>query len=402
VPNVKDYDEINISQIPAIEVLKGLGYTYIPPEVAEMKRGNLYNVILKDILYNQLVKLNSYEYKGKNYSFSEKNINQAMEDLDEALTDGLIKTNEKIYDTLMLGRSYQENLPNNQGNQSFTINFIDWKKPENNVFHVVEEFKVERENVQDTIRPDIVLFINGIPFGVIECKKSSISINQGISQMLRNQGKDYAPNLFKFIQIVMATNKNETMYATCNTPKKFWTLWKEENEAWLGKELSRVVSGRLPTNQDKNIISLFHPERLLEITKFFIMYDKDVKKITRHQQYFAIKEIIQTIEETDKNGNRQSGVIWHTQGSGKSLTMVMLAKYILSQLEEYHPKVVVVTDRVELDKQINNTFNHTRLKATKATSGKNLVKLPYSIFRFFIYCIITLTLIRWRNDYSYI
>jgi len=99
VPNVKDYDEINISQIPAIEVLKGLGYTYIPPEVAEMKRGNLYNVILKDILYNQLVKLNSYEYKGKNYSFSEKNINQAMEDLDEALTDGLIKTNEKILPT---------------------------------------------------------------------------------------------------------------------------------------------------------------------------------------------------------------------------------------------------------------------------------------------------------------
>ncbi|QUH18953.1 type I restriction endonuclease subunit R [Alkaliphilus sp. B6464] len=375
MPRAKDYDEMNISQIPAIEVLKGLEYIYISSENAEEKRGNLYNVLLKDILFNKLMELNSYEYKGKKYKFSEKNILKAVEDLNEDLTDGLIKTNEKIYDTLMLGRSYVETLPNNEGNRSFTINFIDWEKPENNIFHVVEEFKVEREDGNGTIRPDIVLFVNGIPFAVIECKKSSISINQGISQMIRNQGKDYAPNLFKFVQLVMATNKNETMYATCNTPKKFWSFWKEEKEEWLDKQLGKVVTHRIPTVQDKNMISLFHPHRLLELTKFFIIYDKDVKRVARYQQYFAIKEIMKSIEETDRNGNRQSGVIWHTQGSGKSLTMVMLAKYILTELEAHHPKVVVVTDRVELDKQINNTFNHTRLKASRATSGRNLVQL---------------------------
>ncbi|MEW6698091.1 MAG: type I restriction endonuclease subunit R [Bacillota bacterium] len=370
----KYYDELNISQIPAIEVLKKLGYQYLYPFEAEESRGNLYNVLLKDVLSEKLRELNSYEYKGIEYSFSDKTISQAMQDIDEALTDGLVKTNEKIYDTLMLGRSYQENLPDGT-KRSFNLKYVDWDEPSNNIYHVVEEFSVEREDGQGTVRPDIVLFVNGIPFAVIECKKSSISISQGIEQMLRNQGKDYIPRLFKFVQIVLSTNKNDTKYATCATPKKFWSTWKEESESWLQEILVEVTRNRLPTKQDRDIISLFHPKRLLELTQFFILYDKDVKKIARYQQYFAIKEILSTIQESDQGGNRQSGVIWHTQGSGKSLTMVMLAKYILSQMFHCHPKVIVVTDRIDLDKQIRNTFNHTRLKASRATSGKHLVKL---------------------------
>ena len=370
----KSYDERYISQVPAIEVLQKLGYQYLSPEEAERIRGNLHNVLLTTVLEEKLKELNSYEYQGQIYNFSESNIRQAIRDLDEPLTNGLVKTNEVIYETIMNGRSYTEFLPDGS-KKSFTIQYIDWNNIENNVFHVVEEFEVERMDGRGTVRPDIVLFVNGIPFAVIECKKASISMNQGISQMIRNQGKDYAPHLFKFIQIVMSTNKNETKYATCNTPKKFWSVWKEEKEEWLQNWLDKTVEGRLPTMQDKNIISLFHPERLLELTQFFTLFDKDVKKVARYQQYFAIKEIIKTIEERDENGNRQSGVIWHTQGSGKSLTMVMLAKYILSELRGYNPKVIVVTDRVELDKQIHKTFSHTRLKASRATSGSHLVDL---------------------------
>jgi type I restriction enzyme, R subunit len=370
----QSYGEHAISQQPAIEVLRKLGYQYISSEEAERMRGNLHNVLLKDILKEKLRALNSYEYKGKIYSFSDSNIQQAIRDLDEPLTDGLVKTNEKIFETLMLGRSYTENLPDGS-KKSFTIQYIDWNNIENNEFHVVEEFTIERMDGRGTIRPDIVLFVNGIPFAVIECKKASISMGQGISQMIRNQGKEYAPHLFKFVQIVMSTNKNETKYATCNTPRKFWSVWKEQDEEWLNELLAKTIENRLPTTQDKNIISLFHPKRLLELTKYFTLFDKDVKKIARYQQYFAIKEIMKTIEERDENGNRQGGVIWHTQGSGKSLTMVMLSKYILSELSHCNPKVVVVTDRVELDKQIHRTFNHTRLKASRATSGKHLVDL---------------------------
>lgn len=368
------YKEENISQKPAIEVLKNLGYIYLPPEEAEEIRGNLYNVLLTDILKEKLIEFNEYQYKGKTYKFSEKNIDQAIKDLDEPLTDGLVRTNEKIYDTLMLGRSYEENLPDGS-RKSFSLRYIDWEDIYNNVFHVVEEFTVEREDGEGNIRPDIVLFVNGIPFGVIECKKSSISTSQGISQMLRNQDKDHAPHLFKYSQILVATNKNETKYATCYTPEKFWSIWKEEYEEWLQSQLSKTVFNRLPTAQDKNIISLFHPERLIEITKYFILHDKNVKKIARYQQFFAVKEITKAIEERDENGNRKSGVIWHTQGSGKSLTMVMFSKYVLSELSSYNPKVIVVTDRINLDKQINQTFNHTRLKANRATTGRHLVEL---------------------------
>ncbi|UOQ49623.1 type I restriction endonuclease subunit R [Gracilibacillus caseinilyticus] len=374
MPSGSRYDERYISQEPALEVLQGLNYEYLAPEQAEEMRDNLHEVLLKTVLEDKLKELNAYEYKGDTYKFSNSNIQQAIRDLDEPLTNGLVKTNEKIFETLMLGRTYTEFLPDGS-KKSFTIQYIDWENFENNEFHVVEEFSVERMDGRGNVRPDVVLFVNGIPFVVIECKKASISMEQGISQMIRNQGKDYAPQLFKYVQMVMSTNKNETKYATCNTPKKFWSVWKEEQEDWLQSWLEKTVNDRLPTMQDKNIVSLFHPERLLELTHFFTLFDKDEKKVTRYQQYFAIKEILKTIEERDENGNRQSGVVWHTQGSGKSLTMVMLAKYIMSELVDYNPKVVVVTDRVELDKQIHKTFTHTRLKASRATTGSHLVDL---------------------------
>lgn len=371
---VKNYDERYISQVPAIEVLKKIGYQYLPLEQVNQLRVNFNEVLLRTVLEDKLKELNSYEYKGEIRKFSDTNIHQAIRDLDEPLTNGLVKANEAIYETLLHGRSYTEFLPDGS-KKSFTIQYIDWNHIENNVFHVAEEFEVERMDGRGNVRPDIVLFVNGIPFGVIECKRASISVKQGIQQMIRNQNNEYIPQLFKFVQLVMATNKNETKYATCYTPERFWSVWKEENEEWLDSWLGRTVEGRLATTQDKNIISLFHPERLLQITKYFTLFDKDVKKVARYQQFFAIKEIIKTIEQRDENGNRQSGVIWHTQGSGKSLTMVMLARYILSELYRYNPKVVVVTDRVELDKQIHKTFRHSRLKASRATTGSHLVDL---------------------------
>lgn len=366
--------EREISQIPAMQVLDKLGYKYIQADEVELMRGNSYDVLLKPILKDKLKELNSFEYRNKIYKFSDKNINQAINDIDESLIDGLVKTNEKIYEKLMLGSSYVENLDDG-ASKSFNIKYIDWEKPYNNDFHIVEEFSVEREDGSSNIRPDIVLFINGIPFGVIECKSSTISVEQGISQMIRNQNKDYIPQLFKYIQIAIATNKNNTKYATCNTPKKFWNVWKEQENEWLENNIKNVVEDRKATNQDRNIVSLLHPDRILDIIKYFIVFDKDVKKIARYQQFFAIKEILKTINEEDRNGNRQSGVVWHTQGSGKSLTMVMLAKYILSELSDCNPKVIVVTDRVELDKQIHRTFNHTKLKAIQAKTGSHLINL---------------------------
>ena len=371
------YFEVSASQKPAIALLQSMGYTYISPKDCERQRGSRYHVLLKDILRGQLRKLNRYSYAGAENEFSAANIERAMEELDEPLTAGLVRTSEKIYDALLLGKSYPETVGGGKS-LSFNLKYIDWEHPENNLFHVTEEFAVDSLDKQHNARPDIVLFINGIPFAVIECKAPHIPVEQAVEQMIRNQQADYIPQLFKYAQIVMATNKNTVKYATTGTPKKFWSVWKEQDAAFLDSGLAQFVADRVPTEQDRNIISLFRQERLMELTRYFVLFDANVKKICRYQQYFAIREIMKTVAQQDSRGNRQSGVIWHTQGSGKSLTMVMLAKYILMVLADCNPRVVIVTDRKELDGQIAATFSHTRLNPARATSGRHLVELVTS------------------------
>ena len=371
------YLEKNISQQPAIDLLTAMGYTYISPADCDKQRGSRYHVLLRDILRGQLRRLNRYVYAGAENEFSAANIERAMEDLNEPLTDGLVRTSEKIYDALLLGKSYPETVGDGKM-LSFNLRYIDWDNPQNNVFHVTEEFAVDSQDRQHNARPDIVLFINGIPFAVIECKAPHIPVEEAVGQMIRNQQAAYIPHLFKFAQLVVTTNKNAVKYATAGTPKKFWSVWKEQDDEWLQTRLKALVPDRMPTEQDRNIVSLFSPERVYELIRYFILFDANVKKVCRYQQFFAVREIMKTIAENDEHGNRRSGVIWHTQGSGKSLTMVMLAKYILMELKDCHPRVVIVTDRKELDAQIAATFAHTRLTPARATSGRHLVELVNS------------------------
>ena len=363
-------NEMSTSQRPAIEVLQKLGYKYISEEENKNLRNNiLTDVIFKDILAKKLNEINSYEYKGEKYKFSASTIGQAIKDLNEDLVTGLISTNEKIYNLLTLGKSYQENMVDGT-KRSFDIKYIDFEHPENNDFYVTEEFSVLRMNGKDYARPDIVLFVNGIPLAVIECKDASVPIIQAISQNIRNQKPDYIPQLFKFIQIVMAANKNETKYATCGTPDKFWSTWNEQYVEKQNELLNKTVIGRQVTKQDRDIISLFEKERFLELIKDFIIFEAGKKKICRYQQYFAVKAMLERIKQ-DKKG----GVVWHTQGSGKSITMVYITKKIMEDKEIQNPQVVIATDRVDLDKQIHKTFNRIGVEAARATTGNNLTEL---------------------------
>ncbi len=372
--NSSEYLENNISKRPAIDLLIKLGYEYISVEQCDYNRGNHYNVLLRQILKEQLEKINSYDFCGETFKFSEDNINRAVNELDEPLADNLVVSSEKVYDAIMLGKSFPETLPDGR-TQEFNMKYIDWENPSNNVFHIAEEFSVHSIDRRNDTRLDIVLFINGIPFAVIECKSPLLSVDRAVEQMIRNQKNDYTPQLFKFAQVVMGTNTNNVKYATTGTAKKFWNVWREEDVSWRDEILERTVIDRTVTQQDKDIVSLLSPERLMEITRYFIVFDANIKKICRHQQFFAIRNIIKTINTFDEYGNRQGGVIWHTQGSGKSLTMVMLAKYILMEMSDFNPRVVIVTDRKDLDKQIASTFAHTRLSPAKASTGKHLIDL---------------------------
>ena len=186
-----------------ISLLEKMGYTYISPEEMKNYRANTGQVLLKDVLLHQLQEINSFEYKGTTFPFSPKNIAKAIDDIDESINEGLITANQKISDLLIMGKSYVEE-PVNGVKKSFSLNYIDFKTPTNNLFHFTEEFVVDRVTRNEktkTRRPDLVLFINGIPFAVIELKKSSEDTKQSISQMIRNQGKKEIPQLFKFVQV---------------------------------------------------------------------------------------------------------------------------------------------------------------------------------------------------------
>lgn len=392
--------EDHISQIPALQLLQNLGYTYLTPEeVLKERQDKLSNVILEDILEQQLLKFNKIQFKGKIYPFSPASIRGAIDAIKNVpMFDGLVTTNSKIYDLLTLGKSFEESIGNDR--KSFTINYIDWNNIENNVFHVAEEFEVNRTSSDKKYRPDIVLFVNGIPLCIIECKRPDIKepLEEAKSQHLRNQQEDGIPHLYKYSQILLALTSNKVQYATTGTPRKFWATWKEQKlkETDLQELVNKPLSdeqkdklfadrfkyvrkyfdnieaeGRLVTEQDKLLYSLCQPQRLLELMYKYIVYDAGIKKIARYQQYFAIQDTLERIKII-RDERRQGGVIWHTQGSGKSLTMVMLAKAISLEPEIINPKVIIVTDRIDLDKQISDTFKSCGKVVKKATSGEDL------------------------------
>ncbi len=369
----KIYKEYQDSQLPAIKLLQELGYEYLTPEQADDLRGNIKsNVILEDVLSEQLQKINSFEYKGKQYLFSRSNIQAAVNTIKNVADEGLVQSNEKVYDLLTLGKSYTESIKGDQ--KGYTIKFIDWENIENNVFHITDEFTVE--GIKERCRPDIVLFVNGIPFVVIENKRrdKNASITEAISQTIRNQQKETGiPRLFHFAQILMAVQPNEVKYAATGTPAKFWSVWEEDNEKDTERYLQK--ENRKPTVQDSSIVALCKPSRLMELVYKFIVFDAGDKKIARYQQYFAIQETLQRVSNLDKEGIRQGGVVWHTQGSGKSLTMVMLSKSLALDDDIPNPRVVIVTDRISLDKQIYKTFLNCGKNVHKAKSGNNLVEL---------------------------
>lgn len=353
---------------------KDFGYKFITKEDNLILRENKTSaVLLKKILIERLYALNSYEYKGQNYKFSANNIAKAVEDLDVSLNEGLIVANEKITNHLLLGTSYEENLDDGT-KKSFSFKYIDFENIENNHFFVTEEFIVDRANqneITKTRRPDLIVFVNGIPLVVIELKKSSVNYENGIKQLEKEQKKDEIPHLFKYVQLTIAANSNEARYGTMGTPLKFYSLWKEEESEKAKATLKTMIQNREVTSLDLTLFALLSKDRLLRLIKHYILFDKKVKKVSRYQQFFGIEKTLKRVEKIT-DGIRAGGLIWHTQGSGKSLTMVMLTK--LLKLTYTNAKIIVVTDRVDLDEQIHKTFENTDIKAGRASSGSDLIE----------------------------
>ncbi|MGM0580738.1 MAG: type I restriction endonuclease subunit R [Bacteroidota bacterium] len=286
-------------------------------------------------------------------NYSANLANKAIEKLEQACANvggGLYAANKAVYTFLRYGASVREEV----GEAKQTVQFIDWQNPEDNNFALAEEVSIKRDKSNRTVRPDLVLYINGIAFGIIELKSSRKGIEEGIRQNIRNQEEAFVTKFFSTIQFTIAGNDTEGLrYGTIKTPDQYYLKWKEESDL----EFDYLL--------DKHLSLLFNKERIIELMRDFVIFDKGVKKLCRPNQYFGIKAAQQRIDD------REGGIIWHTQGSGKSLTMAWLAKWIRGNIDD--SRVLIITDREELDEQIEKLFQGLEESIYRTKSGYDLI-----------------------------
>ena len=276
-------------------------------------------------------------------------ITRALHRLGQAAALGesrnLYAANREVYGLLRYGVKVREAA----GEPNQTVRLIDWETPENNDFAVAEEVTVLGHV---TKRPDVVLYVNGIALAVLELKRSTVSVGEGIRQNLGNQKPEFIEPFFTTLQLVMAGNDTEGLrYGTIETTEKHYLKWREEGDAAEGL--------------DGQLAKVCEPGRLLEIVHDFIVFDAGVKKVCRHNQYFGVRAAQERVRR------REGGIIWHTQGSGKSLTMVWLARWIRENITG--SRVLIVTDRTELDEQIEKVFVGVDEEIYRTRSGADLV-----------------------------
>lgn len=326
-----------------------LHYTYLGNWYERENNKNVEEEILK------------YYLRGKGYN--DNLINRAVEQLTKETNnqiDKLYYVNKEVYTLLRYGAQVKENI----GENNQTVKFIDWEKPYENEFAIAEEVSINGGN---TKRPDIVLYVNGIALGVLELKRSTVSVSEGIRQNLDNQSSDFIKHFFNTMQMVMAGNDTEgARYGTTNTKEKYYLSWKEDSKD--DDELSNKVEelcAQVEYKLDKDIIGLCHKERFLEIIHNFVVFDRGAKKLCRPNQYFGVRAASERIKK------REGGIVWHTQGSGKSLTMVWTTKWIKENIPD--SRILVITDRDELDKQIEKVFKGVDEEIYRTRSGQDLI-----------------------------
>ncbi len=380
------------AHLPALHLLCNLGWHFLTTAQALALRGSTREVLLKPRLI-EVLQTRRYEYKGEWYPLSPSGIDQIVRELSAlSLAEGLMPANERLYGKLALGITVTEFMPDGKKHQP-TIHVIDWTDATANRWDVTEELEVLAAQGTHHRTPDVVCYVNGIPLVVIEAKRpesgggshpAKAMVNEGISQHLRNQRPDEIPNLFGYAQLLLSISQTEGRYGTTHTAAKFWAKWREEefddahmqalkNAALKPATRAALFDGKpaalsayfdalwsapmQATDQDRLLVSLLTPARLLEFLRGYVLFDRKVGKIVaRYQQFFGIRALLARISLLRPDGGREGGVVWHTTGSGKSFTMVFLTKALLLVDALKECRVVVVTDRIDLESQLSRNF----------------------------------------------
>lgn len=332
-----------------------LHYTYIG-NLSEQENTN----IIED-------KLSAYL---QSRGYSKRLISGAINEIKKTslnLQQGLYSANKEVYSLLKYGAKVKEDI----GSSEKTVYFIDFDDISNNNFYIAEEVTVVGNNIK---RPDLVIYVNGIALAVIELKNSRISVANGIRQNITNQKAHFIEQFFTTMQFCIAGNESEGMrYGTLLTPEKYYLEWKEDGfrefpderdeTDLIIEEKCKEIDGKLL----KELFCLFYKKRFLDLIHNFVIFDKGIKKVCRYNQYYAIKRAQNRLIK-----KKRGGIIWHTQGSGKSLSMVWLSKWILANNPD--ARVLVITDREELDEQIEKTYKGVDVNVVRTKSGKDLIK----------------------------
>jgi type I restriction enzyme, R subunit len=386
------------AQLQALHTLISCGWHYVTRSEADNWRASRRALpFLETQVRADLARVNRINLDGRAYPFSEANIDAAVRRLADRIPEGVVRANERMTDDLTLGIA----LPQSIGatSREWPFKFVDWSDWRANTFQVTSEYTVS-EPGGNVIRVDLVLFVNGIPLGVIEVKSSLVSTEQGVSQQIRNQKTDEGvPALFYSAQLLIAANTFDPRYGTVGTPRKLWSAWKEREDSddfisdVVNRSLDSIEGKRVAldfgphmkrhselmarrrevTALDKTVIGLCRPERFMRLMRRYMLFDKSQKKVARYQQVSTIESLLKRINERDEKGRRKGGVVWETQGSGKSLEMVMLGKAIV--LANPLARIIIVTDRTDLDDQIFKTFRATGQEPRRAATGENLLAL---------------------------
>ena len=383
-----DTREDAASQIPALHILMQMGWTFLSRQHATALRGSGRAVLLEPVLRERLA-AHTFEFKGQTYPLSPSGVAQVITELkNTGLQEGLRQANEATYNKLTLGITVTEFVAGQKA--AITVPLIDWADPTANALHVTEELSVERPASLGAYRPDVVCYVNGIPLAIIEAKRpvgasaEKAMVEEGISQHLRNQKPDGIQGLYVYSQLLLSICGTHGRYGTTQTPKKFWATWTEQEidegemqalksqslsdaqkdalfadrQAWARRAYVALYSGPVAlTAQDRLLISLLRPDRLLDFTLRFILFDRKMGKIAaRYQQVRGTKQALKQITQRQADGSRAGGVIWHTTGSGKSNLMVFLTKALLHAPELADCRLFIITDRVDLETQLVGTF----------------------------------------------
>lgn len=346
-------NEYNLSEKPAIDLLERMGYTYIPGANLAVERASLRDAVLLGQLEAAIRRINPH--------LNEQNIKLAVRRAARMDATSLMEANEQFYNDLVNYFSLPQDV--NGTRQSLTVKLFDFDNPRNNSFSVTNQYEMLGDT--DKIIPDLMIFVNGLPLAVIECKSPTINhpLENAINQLQRYQMQ--APRLFEHAQILVATSGVSSAYAPIGADARFYLRWRDP---WpLNRAQIAQMVGRDPTQQDILLAVMFEPSRLLDLIRNFTAFEsergKTIKKLARYQQYRAVNKAMERIMR-GRTRKERGGIIWHTQGSGKSLTMLWLALKLRrpeeSQVERMgemvNPTVLIVTDRRDLDKQISGTF----------------------------------------------